>query len=497
MNKSTPFKLASSGLIALAMTGVVLHLPGCGGGGSSEGAPFNPAPSPNAPSPLRVNPGAVDVYLNAPVALLISGGVAPYRAFSSNPSALPISQDVVGSTITLVPNNVTDTIPVTVTITDAIGQSTTASVNVKSATLVGDLVVTPGASSPGTGCSPAVCSGQTATAEILLKSPTGAPIVGRQVKFEAVQGQFNFTLDDAATQLTKSITVTTDVAGKALVRLRADTGASTAFALIRATDLVTGNRLDKAFSIAQFTDGAGTLSVSPKDYSHKGFYKGECGGSTGDFLIFGGTAPYTVKSALPTAVDLSAGGLLRQAQVTVDRNGGRFTAQTRYLTQGCTGYEAVITVTDVTGRTVNVSYKEAEGTEPVPTPAPPADLLISPPQGIILPTVDVVTVTGTPPNIVTTVTKYCSGSGAQDFILAGGTGPFTLSVTPSDFVSASGPGVIAFPAPNLKTYGLNGRAFAVAYALPADQAPGKTLATITIVDTSNAKSKQAQITCST
>jgi hypothetical protein len=495
MNKSAPFKLASSGLVALAMTGVVLHLPGCGGGGSSEGAPFNPAPSPSSPTTLRVNPGAVDVYLNAPVALLISGGLPPYRAFSSSPSVLPISQDVVGSTITLVPNNVTDTIPVTVTITDASGQSTTASVNVKSATLVGDLVVTPGSSSPGSGCAPAVCSGQTATAEISLKTPTGTPIVGRQVRFEALQGQFNFTLDDAASQVAKTIVVTTDVAGKALVRLRADTGAATAFALIRATDLVTGNRLDKAFNIAQFTDGTGTLSVTPKEYGHKGFYKGECGGSTGDFLVFGGTPPYTIKTALPTGVDLSAGGLLRQAQVSVDRNGGRFTAQTRYVTQGCTGYEAVITVTDATGRTVNVTYKEEEGSEPVPTPAPPADLVISPQQGIILPTIDVQTITGTPPNLIFTTTKYCSGIGAQDFILAGGTGPFTLSVTPSDFVSASGAGVIAFPAPNLKTYGVNGRTFVISYALPADQPSGKVLATVTIVDTFNSKQKVATINC--
>jgi hypothetical protein len=490
MNKSAPFKLASSGLVALAMTGVVLHLPGCGGGGSSEGAPFNPAPSPSSPSPLRVNPGAVDVYLNAPVALLISGGVAPYRAFSSSPSVLPVSQDVVGSTITLVPNNVTDTIPVTITVTDATGQSTTASVNVKSATLVGDLLVTPGASSPGEGCSPAVCSGQTATAEIALKTPTGTPIVGRQVKFESLQGQFNFTLDDAGSQLAKSLTVTTDVKGIALVRLRADVNATTAFALIRATDLVTGNRVDKAFPIAQFTAGAGTLSVTPKEYGHKGFYKGECGGSTGDYLIFGGTAPYSVKTALPGFVDLSAEGVLNSAQVRVSNNGGRFTARSKFFGDGCTGYKAVITITDASGRTSEVTYDEQQGTEPVPTPAPPA----APKPIVIAPGGAIVLATGTTGG--TTPTKTCPPSGSQTFFITGGTPTYFLTVNPSLTTSIdSGPGTGVLTVTSTPgVYQTTGNIFTARWAIPAASVSAGVIGAVSIVDSTGVKA-DVNITC--
>ena len=370
---SSNFRLATKGLIALAMTGVVLTLPGCGGGGS-EGAPLNPSPSPSNPLPISVNPAAVTVYYNQPVSLLISGGVGPFRVFSSNPSILPVLQDVIGSTITISPNNVLEDTGVVLTITDATGGSTSATVQVKPSTVaVGNLEITPASATPGTGCGTAVCSGQTAIAILTVKSATGTPLAGRQVRFDALQGQYNFTLDDAGAQLSKSVTVTTDSTGRATVRLRADTNASTAFALIRATDLANGSRIDKSFAIAQFLDGAGTLSAIPSGgYSGKGFYKGECGGSTGDFVLYGGTAPYTIRTSLPGAITLISDAGQSGSQVTVSALGGRFTVKTQYFGSGCSGYKDTISITDATGRLVSVTYEEQQGTEALPTPAPTA-----------------------------------------------------------------------------------------------------------------------------
>ncbi len=409
---SPAFKIASKGLIALAMAGVIVQLPGCGGGGTTSGAPLNPAPGPAAPAPLAVNPPAIEVYANQPSTLFVTGGIPPYRAFSSSPSVLPVTLNVIGSIIPLTPNNVSDALPIQITITDAANNTTAASVQVRSATISSQLLVTANNATPGAGCGDAVCSGQFATAEVTLRAAGGAPIAGRQVRFEAVQGQFNFTNDDAGNLLSKTFIATTDAFGRAVVRLRADVTAATASAIIRATDLTSGNRVDQRFSIAQFTSGEGTLSAIPGEgYTSKGFYKGECGGSSGDFLIFGGTAPYTIRTALPNAFTLSTPAGQTGSQVTVPTQGGRFTARAAYFGAGCSGFKDNIAITDSTGRTVSVTYEVSEGSEPLPTAPPPASLAI------------------TPPARTASLNGTTCNSQSFDFFVQGGVFPYTIATS--------------------------------------------------------------------
>ena len=45
-------------------------------------------------------------FAGTPLILSISGGTPPYQAFSANPAALPVAQNVNGNTIALLANNV-------------------------------------------------------------------------------------------------------------------------------------------------------------------------------------------------------------------------------------------------------------------------------------------------------------------------------------------------------------------------------------------------------
>jgi hypothetical protein len=424
---TTKFRLASTGLIAFALTGVVLTLPGCGGGGS-EGAPLNPAPSPASPGLLSVNPDAITVYNNLPVSLLISGGVGPYRAFSSDPAALPVLQDVVGSTITLSPNNVSADTPVNITITDLIGGSATVKATVKPSTVsLDNLDIKADLTTPGTGCAPAVCSGGFATASLTLKNAAGIAVPNRQVRFDALQGQYNFSLNDTGSQVAKTITVTTDSTGRAIVRLLADVGAATSFALIRATDLSNGSRIDKSFPIAQFTTGASAVTVSPTSWKITGGYKGNCSaGAEVGFYIFGGTAPYRVVSSVPDGLQVGNvfGGTVFGGVTSVANNGGYFVGRT--TGQCIINSNAVIFITDATGRTVGVGIENAEGTAELPTAPPPAALAVSP-STVGLRAATPVTLPGA--QGTSTVVLYCSADFTQGYTFQGGTGPYRLSIT--------------------------------------------------------------------
>jgi hypothetical protein len=386
-SSSATFKLASRGLIALAATGVVLQLPGCGGGGTSVGAPLNPAPGPSAPAPLAVNPDTLTVYTNQPTSLLVSGGTPPYRAFSSNPSLLPVLQDVIGRVIPisasgtqLAPGN---NAAITITVTDAAGQTRPSSVTVIPSSFLStaDSLVIRGANCAGNSgeVTEIACAGQTGTATVKLLSATGSALAGRQVRFEALQGQFSFVLDDAATQLSKSLSITTDAQGSAIVRFRVDNNAITSFGLMRVTDLSTGSRLDRGFPIAQVTNGDSVLSVTPKSWKIVGPYKGECSSGTEvGYYVFGGTPPYRVVSSVPNFISVGTqfGGPVFGASTTVNQNGGFFVGRT---VRGCIlNEDPIVFITDATGRTVGVGLENSEGSEELPTPPPPAALAALP-----------------------------------------------------------------------------------------------------------------------
>jgi hypothetical protein len=369
-------------LVALAALASTLFLAGCGGGGAKD--PFDPGPS--APA-FVVNPTSVTVYSNIPTVLTISSGVAPFQVFSSDSVVLPLATSVGGSLITLVPSNVSADTVVTVTAQDGLGRRIAIPVTVKPATLVNQVSVTPisntrcgGLDNPLPGETPSnrtpICSGETATASVIVRTANSAVIPNRQVRFDVVFGAFKFVTDANGANASTTVTAVTDQNGRATTLIKADDSVTSQAAVIRATDLVTGSRVDTAFTIVQLINGDAVLSVVPGGYTSKGFFKGECGGTAGDFLVYGGRPPYTARSSLPNAVRLSVGGVFGDP-VSIPAAGDSFRASTFFSSQ-CGGYEAAIVVTDAAGRNTSVTYKEEAGEEEPPPPVAPPTLRVAP-----------------------------------------------------------------------------------------------------------------------
>ena len=316
---------------------------------------IRPAPT-TTPTPLSLLPKAVIVYYNTPATLTIFGGTPPYQAFSSNPTVLPVTRNVVGDQIVLAPANVAADTTVTITVTDAAGNSATADVTVKPAPLLNTMTITPTPASPGVGCGPAVCAGQTGSVSVRVRNLAGAGIAGRSVRFENVQGNYQFYTSGPGLPDTfaNSITVLTDQDGLAIVRIKADVNAPTQVALIRATDLTSSNVVNGSFTIAQFTDGAGTLTAIPTTWTTSGPNSSSCAANLpASYYIFGGTPPYRIQSTLPNFAIISP--------PIVQTNGGGFTATlTGLVCTSSTG--APITITDATGRTISVTLINTVGT---------------------------------------------------------------------------------------------------------------------------------------
>ncbi len=227
----TAWQRPLAGLFALA---AVFALSACGGG---SGAPNNPyEPGPTLPSPLAILPPSATVYPGTPTTLTVSGGTLPYRAFSSNPAVLPVATNVPGDQVVLVANPTDADVALAVTIQDSGGQSVPATVTVRPAPLFSGLTVA--ASGPECG-SANVCSGATGTASVTAKGVAGAPLSGRQIKFDVVYGPFAIQSTNPATPLVQTLTVVTDGNGVARVGIQATVDATTQPAQVRATDLTT------------------------------------------------------------------------------------------------------------------------------------------------------------------------------------------------------------------------------------------------------------------
>lgn len=406
-------------LMALAAISTAALLAGCGGGGAKD--PFDSGPP--APS-LVINPTSLNVYSNIPSVVTISSGVAPFQAFTSDSVVLPVSTNVAGTLLTLVPSNVNTDTPVTVTVQDGLGRRVAVAVTVKPATLVNQVAVTPisntrcgGLDNPVPGETPGnrtpICSGETATVSAIVRNANSAVIANRQVRFDVIFGAFKFVTDANGANASTTVTAVTDQNGRATTLIKADDAVASQAAVIRATDLVTGSRVDTAFTIVQQINGESILSVVPGGYVGKAFYKGECGGTAGDFLVYGGRPPYTARSSLPGSVILSVGGV-RGDPVTVAQSGGSFRANT--VATLCAGYEASIVVTDSAGRNVTVTYKEEEGTETLP--APPT-LVVS-------------------PKAVSVNNCGTIANRAVSFVIRGGVPPYALTTSRPGSTSISG-----------------------------------------------------------
>jgi hypothetical protein len=389
---------------ALAFLGIagVLLLSACGGGG---GAPNNPyAPPPPSVAPLQVFPGSITIYPGTPATLTISGGVMPYRAFTSDATILPVTTNISGDTLVLAASTVTAATPLTVTIQDSGGSNpVNVAVNVVPAPILANNIRVTGNTTPGcTETDNTVCSGATGNARVKVAGNGGAGIVGRQVRFDVVQGTFQLVSTNPSQPLVQTLTVSTDINGDAVAVISVPRDTPTQTGIIRATDVTSGQAVTATFVIQQIATNGTVLAVLPQgNTTITGPDNLRCSsGVNVTYYIFGGTPPYTIGTQFPQAVTISP--------TTVTQNGGSFTV----TTNGTCFTNLTFVITDVTGRTIpNGEYptvtNELGNGPPVPPPGP---------------------LTVTPGAIART---NCTPSNTFQFIGTGGTGPYSAVVLSS------------------------------------------------------------------
>src|SRR6516225_4573514 len=100
MTENRLFAVRARIIAALFALAGLIGLAGCGGGSGSPNNVFN------TPGELAVQPPQLTAYSMTPATLTIQGGQPPYQIFSSDQSTLPVQANVVGSTVTMVPNDV-------------------------------------------------------------------------------------------------------------------------------------------------------------------------------------------------------------------------------------------------------------------------------------------------------------------------------------------------------------------------------------------------------
>ena len=383
--------------LTLLAAASVLALTACGGGSGAPNNPFEPGPP--VPTALVVVPDEATAYAGTPLILSISGGTPPYQAFSSNPAALPVPQSVSGDTIALLANNVDAPQAANVTIRDAANQTALVEVTVRPAVLLPASITIVPNSAPCPGGD--ACSGQTSVATVKATGPGGAPLTGRQVRFDVVQGTFSLATTNPGAPLAQTQTVITDANGEARVIISVPANTPTQIGLLRATELVTGSQVTGQFVIAQVTAGEGVLSVAPSGaVTITGPAQNVCSaGVRVSFYIFGGTPPYRVVSNFPDAVTLVGTPVLT--------NGGGFDI----VTNGSCFINLTFAITDATGRTLTTGLPTVTNSPGTVAPAPPTPA----------PTLAI-----TPPT--QSVTGNCNSQRTYQFAVTGGNSPYSVVV---------------------------------------------------------------------
>ena len=391
-------------LLTLAALAGVLSLAACGGGNGSPSQVINGGGA----APLTITPATAVTYSGNPFTFIVSGGKGPFTVISSDQAALPVVGTLEGNVLVVVPGNVGADTAVTLTIRDSSGTATSAAVTVRPALLLpASITITGNPNCGGSGAT--LCSGQDGTASVVLTGPAGAPLAGRQVRFDVVQGDFSISSTTAGQPLVQSLVVNTDQNGLAAVRLVVPATAATQFATIRATDVTSGSSVVGQFTIAQFVNGNSVLSVIPTGVTtFTGPDTQTCSnGASATFYIFGGTPPYTVATNFPGAISISG--------APVQRSGGGFTI----TTNGICFTGLTFAITDATGRTLLTPPTATNVVGTAAAPSPPIDLK--------------------PPSLG----PLSCAPGAQlgQILATGGTGQFTVAVAPA--AGASGGPVIA------------------------------------------------------
>jgi hypothetical protein len=335
-------------------------LNGCGSGAVS---------SPNTVSgELLVLPATAELFPNTTTTFTISGGRPGYSAFSSNGAILPITETVSGNQFSVTPNDVAVDTAVTITVRDRDNTTKTVAATVKLATLSSTVTFTPVNPSPNVNCGTGavMCGGGEALLQVRAVQ-NGVPLANRALRFEVVNGQFNF-ITSVSGSVASTHTINTDSNGSATVSIRASAGVATQAAILRYTDVTSGQIRTFGFTIAQFLDGAPVLTVIPSAYAWQGADNTKCAADvTTTHYIFGGRPPYTIASTVPDFATI--------APTVVNASGGgvNVTVSGKVCTVGATGN--AFTITDQNGRTAVFTVANTVGTTPPPAPPAPAPLL--------------------------------------------------------------------------------------------------------------------------
>ncbi len=428
-------------LTLIGLTGL-LALGACGGG---SGAPNNPYTQPAVTPPLILEPPSLTAYSGVPTTVTITSGVAPFFAFTSNASVLPVSQNVAGYTVVLLPNNVTADTVAALTVQDSAGQTKQVAVTIKAAPIFNSLTFAPASADCGTD----LCSGESGTATVIATGPGGAPLTSRQIRFEVVFGPVGIASSNPAMPLVQTLTVVTDSTGTATAVIQALVNATTQPGQIRAIDVTSGEQEISNFVVVNNTVASGSpLAVIPPTATITSALASSC--STGfriDYYIYGGNPPYTVSSTFPASVTL--------LNSTVSNSGGFFEA----VTNGACVNPLVFTIVDSAGKQTTSQLINQPGTG---VPPPPATLAVAP----------------------SSFADVCGGK-TYSFIITGGTAPFNVSqvTNPSLAGVVVNPQVVTAAAPT----------FALTY--PA-AVPAGTKTTIVVVDSSTPPTSVSDtITC--
>ncbi len=442
-------------LTLLGLSGF-LALAACGGG---SGAPNNPYDTGTSTPTLTVEPTVLTAFSGVPVTVTITSGTAPFYAFTSNATVLPVDYAVAGNTIVLVPNKVIQATDVTLTVQDAAGQTKTVTVTVSPASIFNALTFAPS----GSDCGTDLCSGQSGSATVVATGPAGVPLVDRRIRFDVVFGPIGFA-SNPGLPLAQTLTVSTDLAGTVTVVVQALANATTQPAEIRATDVLTGQQQIANFTVVNSTVAGGSpLTVVPATATITSASSTSC--TTGfriDYYIYGGNPPYTVASTFPSAVTI--------VNKTVSASGKFFEA----VTNGTCVNELTFTIVDFAGKQTTATLTNELGAA-----APPAaaTLVVTPP---------------TPP----AGGYLCiDGGGAHSIgpiTITGGTAPYNVSVNPTVPALPAGDTVTAAPA----IVATSGDTFTVQFAGATATAAG-TVVNISVVDAGTPQqTKTLALTCS-
>ena len=303
-------------------------------------------------------PGApVVMYSGLPTTFSITGGTGSYIVSSSNQAIVPVSGNLTGRSLTVIPNPVVTETTLTLTARDT-GTTTPATVTllVRPGTVNNAITITPGSSA----CAPAICSGGDAVVSAVL-SQGDIPLPARGVRFEVISGDFRFITSPAGAPETTALSVTTitDETGTARARLRALNTAPNQTGILQVTDLGSGAFQRTTIFIAQTSAAESGYFAIPDSVTFTGPRVDQCasGGLSADVFVFGGTPPYTVSNPAPAAFVISP--------TVLTRSGASF----RVTPTGvCVDPGLPIAVTDAVGRTISVTVANRPGTAPVPPP---------------------------------------------------------------------------------------------------------------------------------